>query len=124
MPANSCLVTDLQFAMTCLNNANGGVIDFQAVAQQCGMPTAAAASMKLWRMKKAHSFPPNGNATGNPPTTSASPTPGGKRQGAGKKISNKRKHAALANEDDSEHFEGPKKCKIDDVVKKENQEDD
>ncbi|KAI6909644.1 hypothetical protein KC318_g3965 [Hortaea werneckii] len=124
MPANSCLVTDLQFAMTCLNNASGGVTDFQAVAQQCGMPTAAAAGMKLWRMKKAHSLSLNGNTTGNPSTTSASPTPGVKRQGAGKKICNKRKHAALANEDDSEDVESPKKCKIDDVVKKENQEDE
>ncbi|KAI6909319.1 hypothetical protein KC318_g2852 [Hortaea werneckii] len=124
MPANSCLVTDLQFAMTCLNNASGGVIDFQAVAQQCGMPTAAAASMKLWRMKKAHSLPLNGNVTGNPSTTSASPTSSAKRQGPRTKISNKRKQAASANEDDSEHVESPKKCKIDGVVKKEDQEDD
>ncbi|RMZ09042.1 hypothetical protein D0862_03771 [Hortaea werneckii] len=115
MPANSCLVTDLQFAMTCLNNVNGGVINFQAVAQQCGMPTAAAAGMKLWRMKKAHPLPLNGGATGNPSTTSASATSG--------KPSIKRKPAAPANEDDSEDVESPKKCKIDDVVKKEEQED-
>ncbi|KAI7551878.1 hypothetical protein KC331_g2265 [Hortaea werneckii] len=109
MPANSRLVTDLQFAMTCLNNANGGVINFQAVAQQCGMPTAAAAGMKLWL---------------NPPTTSASPKSGAKRQGPGKKISNKRKQAASANEDDNEDVESPKNCKIDGVVKKEDQEDE
>lgn len=30
MPANSCLVTDLQFAMTCLNNVNGGVVSVSA----------------------------------------------------------------------------------------------
>ncbi|KAI6820810.1 hypothetical protein KC332_g8081 [Hortaea werneckii] len=102
MPANSCLVTDLEFAMSCLNNASGGVINFQAVAQQCGMPTAAAANMKLWRMKKAHPLPLNGNAAGNPPTSRASPKSSAKGQGGGKKVSNKRKPALSANEDDSE----------------------
>ncbi|KAI7159228.1 hypothetical protein KC349_g4321 [Hortaea werneckii] len=128
MPANSCLVTDLQFAMTCLNNANGGVINFQAVAQQCGMPTSAAAGMKLWRMMKAHCLSLNGNATGNPSTTSASPASSTKRQRPGKKTSNKtstkRKLPALSNTDDSEDAESPKKCKIDGVVKKEDQEDE
>lgn len=79
--------------------------------------------MKLWRMRKAHPVPLNGNATGNSPTTSASPTSVAKRQGAGKKASNKRKPAASANEDDSEDVESPKKYKIDDLVKKEDQED-
>ncbi|KAI6819612.1 hypothetical protein KC332_g9781 [Hortaea werneckii] len=122
MPANSCLVTDLQFAMSCLNNASGGVINFQAVAQQCGMPTAAAADHKLWRMKKAHPLPVNGNTTGNA-TTSASPASGAKGQGGGKKISSKRKQAASANEDDEEDAGSPKKCKVDDVVKTEDQEE-
>ncbi|KAI7195515.1 hypothetical protein KC363_g1428 [Hortaea werneckii] len=136
MPANSCLVTDLQFAMSCLNNASGGVvsvfvillndqsvdwkqINFQAVAQQCGMPTAAAANTKLWRMKKAHPLPLNGHAAGNPPTSSASPKSSAKGQGGGKKVSNKRKPAAPANEDDSGAEGSPKKCKIDVAVKKE-----
>ncbi|KAI7375335.1 hypothetical protein KC336_g20006 [Hortaea werneckii] len=119
MPANSCLVTDLQFAMSCLTNASGGVINFQAVAQQCGMPTAAAANTKLWRMKKAHSLPLNGHAAGNPPTSSASPKSSAKGQGGGKKASNKRNQAASANEDDSEAEGSPKKCKIDVAVKNE-----
>ncbi|KAI7281771.1 hypothetical protein KC343_g1653 [Hortaea werneckii] len=121
MPANSCLVTDLQFAMSCLNNSSDGVINFQAVAQQCGMPTAAAANHKLWRMKKAHPLPVNGNTTGNA-TTSASPASGSKGQGGGKKISKKRKPAASANEDDEEAAGSPKKCKIDNAVKAEDQE--
>ncbi|RMY41783.1 hypothetical protein D0866_00353 [Hortaea werneckii] len=136
MPANSCLVTDLQFAMTCLNNASGGVLSnaeclppqqrrsLSSIVLPFGPANVDNRGMKLWRMKKAHSLSLNGNTTGNPSTTSASPTPGVKRQGAGKKICNKRKHAALANEDDSEDVESPKKCKIDDVVKKENQEDE
>ena len=69
-------------------------------------------------MKTAHSLPLNGNATGQLTTTSASRTSGAK------KTSSKRKAATVANEDDSEGDGSPKKCKIDDLVKKENQEDD
>ncbi|KAI7198384.1 hypothetical protein KC316_g3803 [Hortaea werneckii] len=89
------------------------------------MPTAAAAGMKLWRMKKAHSLSLNGNATGNPSTMSASPASSTNPQGPGKKTSNKtstkRKVPALSNKDNTEDVESPKKCKIDGVVKKEDQ---
>lgn len=73
-------------------------------------------------MKKAHPLPLNGNATGNP-TTSASPASGAKGQGGGKKISKKRKQPTSADEDDGEDAASPKKCKIDDVVKTEDQEE-
>ena len=88
-----------------------------------GLANVDDRNLKLWRMKKAHPLPLNGNATGNP-TTSASPASGAKGQGGGKKISKKRKPAASANEDGDEEVESPKKCKINDLVKKEDQEDE
>ncbi|RMZ33054.1 hypothetical protein D0859_02828 [Hortaea werneckii] len=134
MPANSCLVTDLQFAMSCLNNASGGVLSNAACLppqqREClpsmvvpfGLANVNDRDHKLWRMKKAHPLPVNGNTTGNA-TTSASPASGAKGQGGGKKISSKRKQAASANEDDEEDAGSPKKCKVDDVVKTEDQEE-
>lgn len=60
MPANTCKVTDLQFAFSCINHNSGGTvsahcfqhdrlllivtkIDFQKVADECGMSSRSAA---------------------------------------------------------------------------------
>ncbi|KAK4540014.1 hypothetical protein LTR36_009912 [Oleoguttula mirabilis] len=56
MPPNTCKVTDLQFAMCCLNNIAGGAVDYDKVSDECGMSSMSAASQKLTRMKKAHSL--------------------------------------------------------------------
>ncbi|TKA22649.1 hypothetical protein B0A50_07658 [Salinomyces thailandicus] len=98
MPANSCKVTDLQFAMSCLNNMNGSVLNAEAVAQECGMTSASAARQKMDRMKKAHALPSHDQAD---------------TKGADKATGKKGAKAMEGTE------KGPKKRKIDVVVKEE-----
>ncbi|TKA22650.1 hypothetical protein B0A50_07659 [Salinomyces thailandicus] len=53
-------VTNEQFLFSCIDNSNSGTINFQDVADACGITTKGAAYIKFRRMKEKLGTIPNG----------------------------------------------------------------
>ncbi|KAH7040554.1 uncharacterized protein B0I36DRAFT_357836 [Microdochium trichocladiopsis] len=50
----------VKFLVACIRHSASGRIDWQAVADECGVPTKNAASMRYTRLLKAHGVTPGG----------------------------------------------------------------
>ncbi|KAK5125512.1 hypothetical protein LTR85_000623 [Meristemomyces frigidus] len=107
MPANTRKVTDLQFAFSAINNTNNGTIDFQEVADECGMSSKVAASCKFFRMKKAQTISPGGSAgaasPGDEGTPGAEGTPEKAKKAASKKATPSKKRKLDDDDKETEH---------------------
>ena len=101
----------VKFLVACIQHSAAGKINWQAVADECGIPTKNAASMRYSRLLKAHGVanpvaPGGGGGVSRASTPGNSPT---KPRGTPKNKNKKKQDVAADGEGDGEDLESPSK---------------